>query len=103
MHLDEDYQELTRQLESVEGSIPAVGLVEETEDKLIERIKLFQVLCSYFILKSLMEEDLCHDSSWSPVGRTVGMDRIRQDFGDLQGWRSHSRAENLLQCCTTFY
>uniref|UniRef100_A0A8V0XM53 Uncharacterized protein n=1 Tax=Gallus gallus TaxID=9031 RepID=A0A8V0XM53_CHICK len=46
MHLDEAYQELTRQLESVEGNIPAVGLVEETEDKLTERIKLFQHLRS---------------------------------------------------------
>uniref|UniRef100_A0A8B9ZMG8 Uncharacterized protein n=1 Tax=Anas zonorhyncha TaxID=75864 RepID=A0A8B9ZMG8_9AVES len=43
MHLDEDYQELTRQLESVEGNIPTVGLVEETEDKLRGRIALFQV------------------------------------------------------------
>lgn len=79
MHLDEAYQELTRQLESVEGNIPAVGLVEETEDKLTERIKLFQVLCSYSLWKSLMEGDLCKDSSWSPVGRTVGngLDQIR--------------------------
>ncbi|NXT73431.1 SYNE1 protein, partial [Zapornia atra] len=46
MHLDEDYQELTRQLESVEGSIPAVGLVEETEDRLTDRITLFQHLRS---------------------------------------------------------
>lgn len=43
MRLDEDYQELTRQLESVEGSIPTVGLVEETEDRLMDRIALFQV------------------------------------------------------------
>lgn len=43
MRLDEDYQELTRQLESVEGNIPTVGLVEETEDKLRGRIALFQV------------------------------------------------------------
>ncbi|XP_059684163.1 nesprin-1-like [Gavia stellata] len=42
MLLDEDYQELTRQLESVEGSIPTVGLVEETEDRLTDRITLFQ-------------------------------------------------------------
>ncbi|KAJ7400746.1 hypothetical protein BTVI_102513 [Pitangus sulphuratus] len=46
MHLDEDYQELTRQLESVEGNIPTVGLVEETEDRLTERIALFQHLRS---------------------------------------------------------
>ncbi|KAM6272871.1 nesprin-1 isoform 2-T2 [Spheniscus humboldti] len=45
-HLDEDYQELTRQLESVEGSIPTVGLVEETEDRLTDRITLFQHLRS---------------------------------------------------------
>uniref|UniRef100_A0A8B9PAT5 KASH domain-containing protein n=1 Tax=Apteryx owenii TaxID=8824 RepID=A0A8B9PAT5_APTOW len=44
--LDEDYQELTRQLESVEGSIPTVGLVEETEDRLTDRITLFQHLKS---------------------------------------------------------
>lgn len=43
MHLDEDYQELSRQLESVEGNIPTVGLVEETEDRLTDRITLFQV------------------------------------------------------------
>ncbi|XP_027759675.1 nesprin-1 isoform X4 [Empidonax traillii] len=46
MHLDEDYQELTRQLESVEGNIPTVGLVEETEDRLTDRIALFQHLRS---------------------------------------------------------
>ncbi|XP_010123998.1 PREDICTED: LOW QUALITY PROTEIN: nesprin-1-like, partial [Chlamydotis macqueenii] len=46
MHLDEDYQELTRQLESIEGSIPTVGLVEETEDRLTDRITLFQHLRS---------------------------------------------------------
>uniref|UniRef100_A0A8D0EHF6 Uncharacterized protein n=1 Tax=Strix occidentalis caurina TaxID=311401 RepID=A0A8D0EHF6_STROC len=46
MHLDEDYQELTRQLESVEGNIPTVGLVEETEDRLTDRITLFQHLRS---------------------------------------------------------
>ncbi|NWI93355.1 SYNE1 protein, partial [Pitta sordida] len=46
IHLDEDYQELTGQLESVEGNIPTVGLVEETEDRLTERITLFQHLRS---------------------------------------------------------
>ncbi|RMC12933.1 hypothetical protein DUI87_10460 [Hirundo rustica rustica] len=46
MHLDEDYQELTRQLESVEGNIPTVGLVEETEDRLTDRITVFQHLRS---------------------------------------------------------
>ncbi|KAM6126873.1 nesprin-1-like [Pterocles gutturalis] len=46
MRLDEDYQELARQLESVEGSIPTVGLVEETEDRLADRITLFQHLRS---------------------------------------------------------
>ncbi|XP_068007808.1 nesprin-1 isoform X2 [Melanerpes formicivorus] len=45
-HLDEDYQELIRQLESVEGNIPTVGLVEETEDRLTDRITLFQHLRS---------------------------------------------------------
>lgn len=40
--LVEDYQGLCRQLEAVECSIPTVGLVEETEDKLIERICLYQ-------------------------------------------------------------
>ncbi|NXF38127.1 SYNE1 protein, partial [Nyctibius bracteatus] len=46
MRLDEDYQEFTRHLESVEGSIPTVGLVEETEDRLTDRITLFQHLRS---------------------------------------------------------
>lgn len=41
--LVEDYQALCRQLESVECSIPTVGLVEETEERLIERISLYQV------------------------------------------------------------
>uniref|UniRef100_A0A8C7A2G9 Uncharacterized protein n=1 Tax=Nothoprocta perdicaria TaxID=30464 RepID=A0A8C7A2G9_NOTPE len=44
--LDDNYQELTRQLESVEGNIPTVGLVEETEDRLTDRITLFQHLKS---------------------------------------------------------
>lgn len=39
----EDYQALCRQLETVECSIPTVGLVEETEERLIERISLYQV------------------------------------------------------------
>lgn len=41
--LVEDYQALCRQLEAVECSIPTVGLVEETEERLVERIALFQV------------------------------------------------------------
>ncbi|XP_045400548.1 nesprin-1 isoform X2 [Lemur catta] len=45
-HLDEDRQELRRQLEVVEGSIPSVGLVEESEDRLIDRITLYQHLKS---------------------------------------------------------
>uniref|UniRef100_A0A3B4B2B7 SYNE1 n=1 Tax=Periophthalmus magnuspinnatus TaxID=409849 RepID=A0A3B4B2B7_9GOBI len=42
--LVEDYQELCKQLEAVESSIPAVALVEETEERLAERICLFQRL-----------------------------------------------------------
>ncbi|XP_013867052.1 nesprin-1 isoform X3 [Austrofundulus limnaeus] len=42
--LMEDYQALCRQLEAVECSIPTVGLVEETEERLIERISLYQRL-----------------------------------------------------------
>ncbi|XP_032341093.1 nesprin-1 isoform X13 [Camelus ferus] len=45
-HLDEDHRELSRQLEVVEGSIPSVGLVEESEDRLIDRITLYQHLKS---------------------------------------------------------
>ncbi|XP_049759928.1 nesprin-1 isoform X14 [Elephas maximus indicus] len=44
--LDEDHQELSRQLEVVESSIPSVGLVEESEDRLIDRITLYQHLKS---------------------------------------------------------
>ncbi|KAJ8270593.1 hypothetical protein GJAV_G00116870 [Gymnothorax javanicus] len=42
--LEQDYQALHRQLEAVEGSIPSVGLVEETEERLTERIALYQRL-----------------------------------------------------------
>lgn len=42
----EDYQAVCRQLEAVECSIPTVGLVEETEERLVERIGLFQVSIS---------------------------------------------------------
>ncbi|XP_037304616.2 nesprin-1 isoform X8 [Pungitius pungitius] len=42
--LVEDYQAVCRQLEAVECSIPTVGLVEETEERLVERIALFQRL-----------------------------------------------------------
>nr|BAE91169.1 unnamed protein product [Macaca fascicularis] len=45
-HLDEDQQELSRQLEVGENSIPSVGLVEENEDRLIDRITLYQHLKS---------------------------------------------------------
>lgn len=38
----EDYQALCRQLEVVECSMPTVGLVEETEERLVERISLYQ-------------------------------------------------------------
>lgn len=38
----EEYQALCRQLEAVESSMPAVGLVEETEERLVERIGLYQ-------------------------------------------------------------
>lgn len=43
--LVQDYQSLNRQLEAVEGSIPTVGLVEETEERLMDRISLYQVQC----------------------------------------------------------
>ncbi|XP_077205606.1 nesprin-1 isoform X11 [Paroedura picta] len=47
LHLDKDYQELSRQLETVETSIPTVGLVEESEERLADRIALYQHLkCS---------------------------------------------------------
>uniref|UniRef100_A0A3Q2ZAZ8 SYNE1 n=1 Tax=Hippocampus comes TaxID=109280 RepID=A0A3Q2ZAZ8_HIPCM len=42
--LVQDYQSMGGQLEAVEESIPAVGLVEETEEKLMERISLYQGL-----------------------------------------------------------
>ncbi|XP_055471872.1 nesprin-1 isoform X4 [Psammomys obesus] len=45
-HLDENRQELSRQLEVVENSIPSVGLVEESEDRLVERTSLYQHLKS---------------------------------------------------------
>jgi len=45
-HLDADHQELSRQLEAVGSSIPSVGLVEESEDRLIDRITLYQHLKS---------------------------------------------------------
>lgn len=51
-HLDEDYQALTRQLETVETSIPSVGLVEESEERLAERIALYQVIIAFW--------DFCH-------------------------------------------
>lgn len=41
--LVQDYQSLNRQLEAVEGSVPSVGLVEETEERLMDRISLYQV------------------------------------------------------------
>lgn len=41
----QDYQNLNRHLEAVEGSVPIVGLVEETEERLMDRITLYQVLC----------------------------------------------------------
>ncbi|XP_056332552.1 nesprin-1-like isoform X5 [Danio aesculapii] len=41
-----DYQTLYRLLEVVEGSLPSVGLVEETEERLNERIQLYQALRS---------------------------------------------------------
>ncbi|KPP77537.1 nesprin-1-like, partial [Scleropages formosus] len=43
-HLEEKYQALLRQLEAVEANIPTVGLVEETEERLAERIDLYQSL-----------------------------------------------------------
>ncbi|KTF86539.1 hypothetical protein cypCar_00031778, partial [Cyprinus carpio] len=39
-----DYQTLYRLLETVEGSLPTAGLVEETEERLKERIELYQAL-----------------------------------------------------------
>ncbi|KAJ1153130.1 hypothetical protein NDU88_005893, partial [Pleurodeles waltl] len=45
-YLDNNYQELSRQLEMVENSIPLVGLVEESEERLTDRITLYQHLKS---------------------------------------------------------
>lgn len=41
----QDYQSLNQHLEAVEESIPSVGLVEETEERLMDRISLYQVQC----------------------------------------------------------
>lgn len=41
----QDYQSLNRQLEAVEANIPTAGLVEETEERLLDRISLYQVHC----------------------------------------------------------
>lgn len=38
-----DYQTLYQLLEKVETSLPTVGLMEENEDRLTERINLYQV------------------------------------------------------------
>lgn len=46
-----DYKTLYRLLEAVEGSLPSVGLVEETEERLNERIELYQVPESSDMLK----------------------------------------------------
>ncbi|XP_068610253.1 nesprin-1 [Brachionichthys hirsutus] len=40
----ENYQTLCKQLEAVECSIPTVSLVEETEERLVDRISLYQHL-----------------------------------------------------------
>ncbi|XP_073413788.1 nesprin-1 isoform X2 [Dendrobates tinctorius] len=42
MMLEDKYLELRRQLESIESNIPVVGLVEESEERLTERIELYQ-------------------------------------------------------------
>ncbi|XP_059374492.1 nesprin-1-like isoform X2 [Carassius carassius] len=42
--LGSDYQDLYRLLEAVEGSLPSIGLLEETEERLNERIELYQAL-----------------------------------------------------------
>ncbi|XP_060722109.1 nesprin-1 isoform X2 [Tachysurus vachellii] len=44
-----DYQALYKQLEVVESSIPVVGLVEETDERLSERIALYQCLKSTLV------------------------------------------------------
>uniref|UniRef100_UPI00398E76DD nesprin-1 n=1 Tax=Pristiophorus japonicus TaxID=55135 RepID=UPI00398E76DD len=43
-NLAKDYEALYRQLEGVESSIPGAGLVEESEERLTERITLYQRL-----------------------------------------------------------
>ncbi|XP_060687754.1 nesprin-1-like isoform X2 [Hemiscyllium ocellatum] len=43
-NLARDYEALYRQLEAVENSIPGAGLVEESEERLTERITLYQRL-----------------------------------------------------------
>ncbi|XP_037550764.1 nesprin-1 [Nematolebias whitei] len=42
--LMQDYQSLNRQLEAVEENVPSVGLMEEDEDRLMDRISLYQGL-----------------------------------------------------------
>ncbi|KTF84425.1 hypothetical protein cypCar_00008835, partial [Cyprinus carpio] len=39
-----DYQNLYRLLEAVEGSLPSIGLMEDSEERLNERIELYQAL-----------------------------------------------------------
>lgn len=60
-----DYQALYRQLETVESSIPSVGLVEETEDRLSDRIALYQVKLHH-VQRSLNQTWLYFTSSTTP-------------------------------------
>lgn len=43
--LVQDYQSLHHHLEAVEANIPTAGLVEESEERLVDRISLYQVCC----------------------------------------------------------
>lgn len=61
-----DYQAVYRQLEAVESSIPSVGLVEETEDRLRDRIALYQVQL-HRTHRSLNQTRLHHKINTTPT------------------------------------
>lgn len=54
----QDYQSLNRHLEAVEANIPTAGLVEESEERLVDRISLYQVLCVVTPLKRSEHVDI---------------------------------------------
>lgn len=64
---DDNYASLEKDLEVLVSSLPSVSLVEETEDRLLERISFYQVACFLVYDRPGPRCCVCQQGCWVSV------------------------------------